>query len=994
MSPTLKKRAGGNVVHSETVRGQDRKALPIQFAEMREYLEGVSYRTILVIGFLLLISRHIIFHASRGNEDDLWSEIQALEAEADGLGSRLKQLQPGKKSPTATGCPSSLYPPPLLCPKSVPGRTLPFHTVAACTIQMTSKTCAATSSLTQLTCDTETYNVHGPGGGIDHFKVSGPADERGALDVSVWVMSREDANAVRELEGFDATPIALLRGDVEKGGELSAPGQVRARISYAVVKGGEIDKSAGAIREFLRKKERVAGAHARLKYLSRYPILSAYNAIKASAHETAAKEKEALLKRLQATKLSKTLKGKIVSNVAQVCFWNRFLRGKAIAMLEAACRERQIDAEGRTRRFAYTYFIDGDTFVDARNLAAYMGELESGGKDPFNDPVFTGYLTIRSVLINGGSGMLFNAAAMDKMCAPEAIGGCLRVGLDEHAVSVERGHFDNPMDGGDMRTAVCAAKFAGLKPSKKLSLRSNLLFRPDPPWVKSEVWRRLYYLVNKDMQDTKYDPFSSYIAAGGEMKDIDDAKKFPVVSYHHTRHSVRSGYLGNVKPDKRCRARTTLVGWGEGLKGSLLPVVRCDPRFVIIGAPKAGTTSLFAYLLQHPDMVSPPRKELHLFLPILSPPRTHGLSIDPQVRRDSDEYALRQKVLHVQYLSMFPRISPRQFKITGEASPIYLYSPEAAAFFFSHLPETRLIVMLRDPRTRAYSEYRNKVHDVAAGKIARHYYQIPGNDNPSFEQVVDHGIAAFKACGTKRLKVIYCRRQGILGFNSKEAICCPSKCAQCGGPKCYGANGRKANLCCPQVGTAPLCGGLNPLRNGKVSCRLSCYVAPVLSLGLYAKALRPWLASRRDSRTFRRRFKIMWTDDMRSDPASFVNEVADYVGLQRRDPEDGTLARSVDVSSGRSPYSGRGSRFAFDTSIVYNTASHRGATLPGALNAESTPKEDERKTSALSPSVAAKLSIFYNSSVRELDTLLNDWYSLGTSHAPAHGVPAAWYDSL
>ena len=194
-----------------------------------------------------------------------------------------------------------------------------------------------------------------------------------------------------------------------------------------------------------------------------------------------------------------------ISQNMQVCFWNRFMRGKAVAMLEAACRERHKrrgdSGSTATRRFAYTYFIDGDTFVNVTNLEAYMRELEiDGGLDPFVDPIYTGYLTIKDVLINGGSGYLVSAAAMDRMCSDEALGACLQTGLDINGVSNVRGHFDGPMGGGDMRVAVCARRFAGVKPSRELSLRSNLLFRPDPPWVSGTVWQRLYYLVNKRMQ--------------------------------------------------------------------------------------------------------------------------------------------------------------------------------------------------------------------------------------------------------------------------------------------------------------------------------------------------------------------------------------------------------------------------------------------------------------------------------------------------------------
>jgi hypothetical protein len=102
------------------------------------------------------------------------------------------------------------------------------------------------------------------------------------------------------------------------------------------------------------------------------------------------------------------------------------------------------------------------------------------------------------------------------------------------------------------------------------------------------------------------------------------------------------------------------------------------PDFLCVGAQKAGTTTLYHWLAQHPDLVLPEEKELHYF------------SLHAQ--RPPDWYA-----------AWFPRCSASQ-KL-GEVTPYYLFHPHAAARISHLLPQARLIVLLRDPVERALSGY-------------------------------------------------------------------------------------------------------------------------------------------------------------------------------------------------------------------------------------------------------------------------------------------------
>jgi hypothetical protein len=143
---------------------------------------------------------------------------------------------------------------------------------------------------------------------------------------------------------------------------------------------------------------------------------------------------------------------------------------------------------------------------------------------------------------------------------------------------------------------------------------------------------------------------------------------------------------------------------------------------LLLGTPKSGTTSLFNWVLQHPDMRAPVRKELHFWAPVLTPEKNcvdravcsafahatqgvNGKGVGPRWPLNK----VTSGRMLTTYLELFPRVDPRDFALTGEASPAYLYSPSAALFLESSLiSHVRLLVLLRDPVERAFSEYKNK----------------------------------------------------------------------------------------------------------------------------------------------------------------------------------------------------------------------------------------------------------------------------------------------
>lgn len=110
------------------------------------------------------------------------------------------------------------------------------------------------------------------------------------------------------------------------------------------------------------------------------------------------------------------------------------------------------------------------------------------------------------------------------------------------------------------------------------------------------------------------------------------------------------------------------------------------PDFLILGAQKAGTTALYAYLRWHPQITGPAWKEVSYF--------------DRHYRRGVGWYR-----------GHFP-LRPGN-RLVGEASPGYLFHPLAPQRVHETVPEAKLLVLLRDPVDRALSHYH---HEVVLGR--------------------------------------------------------------------------------------------------------------------------------------------------------------------------------------------------------------------------------------------------------------------------------------
>ncbi len=121
-----------------------------------------------------------------------------------------------------------------------------------------------------------------------------------------------------------------------------------------------------------------------------------------------------------------------------------------------------------------------------------------------------------------------------------------------------------------------------------------------------------------------------------------------------------------------------------------------QPDFLIIGAPKAGTTALHTALAGHPDVfVSDPKEPKYWLCDGAPPPAWCG----PGDRHSQQEWIWRAD----EYTALFDGAG--EYKARGESTAFYLWSRGAHRRIAEALPEVRLIAVVRDPIDRAYSNW-------------------------------------------------------------------------------------------------------------------------------------------------------------------------------------------------------------------------------------------------------------------------------------------------
>lgn len=146
------------------------------------------------------------------------------------------------------------------------------------------------------------------------------------------------------------------------------------------------------------------------------------------------------------------------------------------------------------------------------------------------------------------------------------------------------------------------------------------------------------------------------------------------------------------------------------------------PTFLIVGAGKAGTTSLHLYLQQHPEVFMSPVKETNHFSDADMKFEHFNLDYRQDVEIDIDKYleGTMDKKVHIahvrtweQYQKLFRDVKDE--KAIGEVSNSYLSLPSAAAAIKTKLPQAQIVMILRNPVERLYSQF---LMNLRLGKIA------------------------------------------------------------------------------------------------------------------------------------------------------------------------------------------------------------------------------------------------------------------------------------
>jgi sulfotransferase family protein len=122
------------------------------------------------------------------------------------------------------------------------------------------------------------------------------------------------------------------------------------------------------------------------------------------------------------------------------------------------------------------------------------------------------------------------------------------------------------------------------------------------------------------------------------------------------------------------------------------------PDFFLIGAPKAGTTALHAALAQHPELYLSAVKEPKFYLCDGRPP-PRSTQRGPGDAHSAREWMWQRD----QYEALFDAAPPG--RLTGESTPFYLYDRAAHRRIHADVPTAKLLVVVRDPVDRAYSNW-------------------------------------------------------------------------------------------------------------------------------------------------------------------------------------------------------------------------------------------------------------------------------------------------
>ncbi len=143
------------------------------------------------------------------------------------------------------------------------------------------------------------------------------------------------------------------------------------------------------------------------------------------------------------------------------------------------------------------------------------------------------------------------------------------------------------------------------------------------------------------------------------------------------------------------------------------------PTFLIVGVQKAGTTSIYNYLQEHPQVYMSPIKE------------TNFLEKDWEKLAAENSNIKNRIATFEDYCQLFTGVKDEI--AIGEASPNYIFHYESSApRIQKYTPNAQLIVVLRNPVERAYSDYLMHLRDAIGSQVKTLSEQIEYSSHKSF----------------------------------------------------------------------------------------------------------------------------------------------------------------------------------------------------------------------------------------------------------------------
>jgi hypothetical protein len=148
-----------------------------------------------------------------------------------------------------------------------------------------------------------------------------------------------------------------------------------------------------------------------------------------------------------------------------------------------------------------------------------------------------------------------------------------------------------------------------------------------------------------------------------------------------------------LAPRTETQVNTYTTGYKSGADFS--------PQFFVVGAPKAGTTAVSHWLRSHPEVFLPSVKEPSYFA-------YAGSSAVPKNGPYDPDYFRKITVNRESYAELYEAAGTR---LTGDTSPVYLLDEYAAGRIAMARPDARIIILLRDPVERAFSQFMHHLRD-------------------------------------------------------------------------------------------------------------------------------------------------------------------------------------------------------------------------------------------------------------------------------------------